>query len=123
MIRLKPSVCSRSSAASAMLCTTADIPLLPDRFLIRTSPSFALKQFFLKQLFLEQLLAVGLDIGGQAERVVAGALFREFGVASLERLDDRQMLGQRGRGAILSSDGQLPVTAHMQQDVIGHVDQ
>ena len=63
------------------------------------------------------------DVGGKAQRVVARAFLGEFGVACFQRLDDRQMLGQRGRGAILPPDGQLPVAAHVQQDVVGHVDQ
>ena len=48
----------------------------------------------------KEFLAVRLDVGGKAQRVVAGALLGEFGVARFQRLDDRQMLGQRGRGAI-----------------------
>src|SRR5690348_9172994 len=57
----------------------------------------------------EQLLAVGLDIGGEAERVIARALFRKFGVAFLERLDDRKMLRQRCREALGAPDRQLAI--------------
>jgi len=68
-------------------------------------------------------MAVCLDVGGKAKRVVARALFGEFSIARFQRFDDPHMLGQRGRGAILAPDRQLPVAAHMQQDVVGHIDQ
>jgi fructose-1,6-bisphosphatase/sedoheptulose 1,7-bisphosphatase-like protein len=66
---------------------------------------------------------VGFHIGGKPEGVIARALFRQLGVAFLERLDDSHMLGQRYRSAILASDRQLPVAANVQQDIIGHIDQ
>src|SRR3954451_21655778 len=37
----------------------------------------------------KKFLAVRLDIGGKSKRVVAGALFSQLGIASLQRLDDR----------------------------------
>src|SRR6267142_1504057 len=50
---------------------------LPDRFLMRTSSSSSDVKF----LLVEQFLAVRLDIGRQAKRVIACALFRKLGVA------------------------------------------
>ena len=64
-----------------------------------------------------------LDVRSKTKRVIAGALFSEFGVALLERFDDGEMFGQGGRSAIDPADGELTIAAHMQQDVVGHVDQ
>ena len=47
-----------------------------------------------KLLLVEQFLTVRFDIGRQPKRMVARPLFRQFGVALLERLDDRHVLGQ-----------------------------
>src|ERR1022692_1423221 len=106
MTRLKPSVssCCASGVFASMLCTTADIPLLPDRFLMRTSLSSSCSSRIKGRRSLKEFLAVGFDIGGKAKRVIAGALFRQFGVALFERFDDRHMLGQRHRNAVPAPD-------------------
>src|ERR1700688_4908767 len=124
MIRLNPSVCSRSASAllASMLCTIADIPILPDRFLMPTNSSSS-GRVRLKQRVLKQFLAVRLDIGGKAEGVVACALLRQFGVALLEGFNDGEVLGQRSGGAVGASDRQLSVAADVKQDIVGHVDQ
>src|ERR1700688_2671807 len=106
-----------------MLCTVAGIPLLPDRLLIRTSSSSS-KPSPKEGLWLaKEFLSVGFDIGGKAERVIACTLFGKLGIALFERFDDCHMLGQRYSGAVRPPDRELPVTAHMQQDIVGHVDQ
>src|SRR6266702_364150 len=106
-----------------MLCTVAGIPLLPDRLLMRTSSSSS-KSSPKEGLWLaKEFLSVGFDIGGKAERVIACALFRKLGVTLFERFDDRHVLRQRYRGPVHPSDRQLAVTAHMQQDIVGHIDQ
>src|SRR5476651_2844293 len=105
-----------------MLCTIADIPLLPDRFLWTSSSSS--QSFQNERLSLvKKLLAVSFHISGETERVVACALFRKLGIALLERLDDGHVLGQGRGGAVCTPDRQLPIAANMQQDVVGHVDQ
>src|SRR5437879_9051579 len=73
----------------------------------------------LKVLLAGQLLAVRLDIAGKAERVIARPLLGELGVARLQCFDDGQMFRQRGRDAVGPSDRELPVAAHVEQDVIG----
>src|SRR6266550_3559889 len=72
-----------------------------------------------KVLLAGQLLAVRLDIAGKAERVIARPLLGELGVARLQCFDDGQMFRQRGRDAVGPSDRELPVAAHVEQDVIG----
>src|SRR5580698_8540126 len=135
MMRLKPSVCSRSASATfaSMLCTAADIPLLPGRFsygrVFRLLKSTERKACGDQNAScdqnspLKQFLSMRLDIGGKTERVIAGALLRKLGIARLEGFDDGHVLGQRSRGALDAPDRQLAVAANMQQDVVGHVDQ
>src|SRR3981081_3194893 len=104
MMRLKPSVCSRSASAAAlfvsMLCTIADIPLSPRSFLDRVRRLLfvvrSARPWFVKRGrgLLKQLLPVRFDISGKAERVIACALFRKLGIAIFERFDDSQMLRQ-----------------------------
>ena len=62
-------------------------------------------------------MAMRLDIGGKAERVIARALFGELGVTRFQRLDDPEMLRQRGRGAVLAADRELAIAAHVQLEV------
>src|SRR6202035_2319890 len=100
----------------------ADIPVLPDRFLMPANSSSS-GRGWLKQRVLKQFLAMRLDIGGKAESVVARALLRQFGVALLEGVNDGHVLGQRSGGAVHASDRQLPIAADVQQDIVGHVDQ
>ena len=69
---------------------------LPDRFLTWTTFVALRVRSSLKLRFngsLKQFLAMRLDIGGKPERVVARALFGEFGVALFERFDDGQCSG------------------------------
>src|SRR5713101_9391432 len=123
MRRSKPSVSSCSALLASMLCTVAGIPLLPDRLLMRTSSSSS-KSSPKEGLWLaKEFLPVGFDIGGKAERVIACTLFRKLGVTLFESFDDCYMLGQRYCGAVRPPDRELPVTTHMQQDIVGHVDQ
>src|SRR6185503_8857266 len=94
IIKLKPSVSSRSASAldvSMLLAAVTDIPLLPDRF-----SSDGLTVFWREVALRKEFLAVRLDISRKAERVVARALFCQFGVARFQCFDDRHMLGQRG---------------------------
>jgi len=63
------------------------------------------------------------DISGKAQRVIPRKFFRKFGVALFECFNDRQMFGQRRGDAFGASDRHLPITADMQQDFVGHVDQ
>src|SRR6266699_6929524 len=72
---------------------------------------------------LKELLAVRFDVSGKAKRVIACPLFRKLGITRFQRFDDSEMFGKRGGGAILASDRQLPITANVQQDVVGHIDQ
>ena len=62
------------------------------------------------------------NIGGKAERVIAGALFREFCVPRFERFDDGKVLGKRCRGAIFSSDGQSIAFTGVTSEVDGRLD-
>src|SRR5258705_4825818 len=125
MTRWNPSVssCCASALVTSMLCTVAGIPLLPDRLLMRTSSSSS-KSSPKQGLWLaKEFLSVGFDIGGKAERVIARPLFRKLGITLFERFDDCHVLGQRYCGAVGPPDRELPVTTHMQQDIVGHVDQ
>src|SRR5438034_10844052 len=105
-----------------MFCTVAGIPLLPDRLLMRTSLSSSKSSPKQGPWLAKEFLSVSFDIGGKAERVIACTLFRKLGVTLFERFDDRHVLRQRHRRAIHTPDRELPVTAHMQQDVVSHID-
>src|SRR5664279_5281761 len=108
MMRLNPSVCSRS--VSAAFTSTAAVfsigvtsLVASYRFLRTSSSSSWLIARAGGLVSLKQFLPVGFDIGGKAERMIARALFRQIGVALLERLDDGEMLGQRRRDAVGAS--------------------
>ena len=77
----------------------------------------------MRACLIEQFLAVGLDISRKAQRVIARTLFGKLGVAFFQCLDDGEMFGQRGRDALGAADRELTIAAHVQQDVVGHVDQ
>ena len=63
------------------------------------------------------------DVSGKAKGVIAGALLGELGIARLQGFDHAEMLGERRRGTVLASDGQLPIATHVQQQVVGEIDQ
>src|SRR3954470_11452995 len=72
---------------------------------------------------LEEFLTMRFDVSGKAKGVIAGALLGELGIARLQGFDHAEMLGERRRGAVLASDGQLPIATHVQQQVVGEIDQ
>ena len=66
---------------------------------------------------------MGFDISRKPKRMVARALFSEFGIALFECFDNREMFRQRHRRTIGPADRELTVTAHVQKDVVGHIHQ
>src|SRR6516165_4001972 len=121
MTRWKPSVSSCSVPDASVFFAVLSMPRLPERrvpgcdtfsFVARVNGSLA-----------KWLLAMRLHIGGEAEGVVARTFLCEFRVARLQRFDDSEMLGQGGRRTFSSSDGELAVAAHVQQKIVGQIDQ
>src|SRR5580704_11504123 len=130
MMRWKPSVSSCSAPGASVLAAVFSIGLLlPGLVLLKDEPIVPVvkvlgcESSWLFSSGLNQFLTVRLDEGGKTKRVIARALFGELGVSLFQRLDDGEMLGQRGRHALGASDRELAIAAHVQKDFVGHVDQ
>src|SRR6202012_5290190 len=66
--------------------------------------------------------AVLFDVLGEIQGVPAGQLLGRFRVASFQGFDDLQMIDYGTRGAIALGDGGAADGAHMQQQILGGVE-
>src|SRR5262245_14266710 len=72
---------------------------------------------------IEEPVSVLLDIGGEAERMLAREALRALGVALLNRADDAEVILDGALGAVVAPDRDLSDAAHVQQQIVGHVRQ
>src|SRR5215470_20294009 len=118
MTRWKPSVSSCSVPGASDLTAVFSMGVVSlivgsDELIVSREVASLSKKF----------LAVRFDISRQTQRVVARTLFGELGVTRFQRLDDGEVLGEGHRGTIGPPYGELAIAAHVQEDVVGHVDQ
>jgi hypothetical protein len=66
-------------------------------------------------------IAVFFDMGGETQRVLARQPRRLVGVAPLQRLDDRHVIDDRARRAIVLVDRHLADRAHVDKQILGHL--
>src|SRR3984893_17368187 len=129
MMRLKPSVSSRSSsaapagfsftAASAMSLSLVSRHCRPrpgNPPSLRRSMDARFKPAH-DDCLLVQIIRVFLHVLGEAERVVAYEILGALGVARFERLDDVDMIADRAVDAILLADGLAADHAHVGEQV------
>src|SRR5262245_24284123 len=123
MTRWKPSVSSCSVPGASDLVAVFSMGLVSLVSKVAGRLLVLLVKWLLAEQLTEKFLAVRLNVSRKAEGVIARALLRKLGVARFQRFDDAEMLRERGRGAILPSDRQLPVAAHVQEEIVGEINQ
>src|ERR1700730_8480995 len=110
MMRLKPSVSSRSSSSAAGFSLIAASAM-------RSSTIRQVASLFSEGDASIQIIRVFLHMFGKAERVVAHQILGALGVARLERLDDVDVIADRAVDAILLADGLAADHAHVGEQV------
>src|SRR4051794_11479095 len=133
MMRLKPSVSSRSSSAAGFSLIAASAMSLS---LVSRSPHTRslcsrplpvgekpaaegrrVRGVNSSSLGSIQIIRVFSHMLGQAERVVADEILGTLGVARFERLDDVDVIADRAVHAVLLADGLAADHAHMGEQV------
>src|SRR5215469_1831470 len=67
-------------------------------------------------------IAVLFNINREIERMLAHELFRQFGVALFQRLDNAQMIDDRARSAVALRNRHAANGAHVHEDVLDGVE-
>src|SRR5215471_5121890 len=114
MRRWKPSVSSRVSSAAPLADSLSVVACVIRLFsLTDRSTGVVIRS--------AQKIAVLFHMRGEIERVLAREFLGEFGISSLQGLDDVEMINDGALGAIVLADRHLPDRAHVDEEIFGHL--